>query len=128
MPDWTADDLAREIERRRHKARGRSQPRQRTAEDQMPDWSDADWAKAFERRHGYKADPRMGRVRVRETDSTGAVLYDVEVHVFHLTEQAHPWQGYAWGVCESGRWRFMSAVREGAIRSAEDAVRASPPK
>src|SRR5262245_39383202 len=96
MPDWTAEDIARAIERRRGRTRRGGSPRMRTAEDEMRDWSDTDWAKAFEQRHGYKADPRFGRTRVREVDADGEVLFDGDVHVFHLTGQAYPWQGYAW--------------------------------
>ena len=123
MPDWTADDLAREIERRRGRTRRRSAPRLRTAEDEMLDWSDSDWAKAFERRHSFKADPRFGKTRVRETDADGAVLFDGDVRVFHLTGQAHPWQGYAWYVEEGGKKRFVSMVGVGEVKSARDAVR-----
>lgn len=79
MPDWTADDIAREIERRRGRDRRRAAPRRRTAEDEMRDWSDADWVKAFERRHGMKADPRFGIARVREVDSDGDILFDGDV-------------------------------------------------
>lgn len=74
MPDWTADDIARDIERRRGGRGPRAAPRDRSAEDQMSDWSDADWCEAFERRHGLKASPRFGKTRVRETDIDGAVL------------------------------------------------------
>ena len=121
MPDWTADDLAREIERRRGGKRRGAAPRMRNAEDQMRDWSDADWAKAFERRHGFKADPR-GRARVRKTTADGAVLFDSDVHVFHLTGQAHPWQGYAWCVEENGKHRFVCMIGTSEIKSAQDAV------
>ena len=123
MPDWTAEDIAREIERRRERTRRGGAPRLRTAEDEMPDWSEADWAKAFEQRHGFKADPRFGRTRVHEVDADGEVLFDGEVHVFHLTGQAHPWQGYAWSVEESGEQRFISMIGVGEIKSARDAVR-----
>ena len=102
MADWSAEDLAREIERRRGLTRRGGPQRERTPEDQMQDWSDSDWAKAFERRHGMKADPRFGKTRVREVDGDGCILFDGEVHVFHLTGQAHPWQGYAWYVEEGG--------------------------
>lgn len=124
MPDWTADDIAREIERRRGRTRSQRGRRPRTAEDALSDWSDADWAAAFERRHGFKADPRWGRTRVREIADDGAVLFDGDVLVFHLTGQAYPWQGYAWAAAESGRQRFVSMVQSPAIRSARDAVRA----
>lgn len=123
MPDWTADDIARAIERRRGREGRRARPRERTAESHMRDWSDADWAEAFKRRHGFNADPRMGRTRVREVGSDGAVLFDGDVHVFHLTGQAHPWQGYAWCVGEKEKPSFVSMVGTGNVRSARDAVR-----
>lgn len=121
MPDWTAEDIALEIERRRGRTRRTS--RKRTAEDEMANWSDADWAEAFKREKGFTASPRFGRTRVREVDANGAVLFDSEVRVFHLTGQAHPWQGYAWAVEESGKRRFVSMVGVGEIKSARDAVR-----
>ena len=124
MPDWTAEEIAREIERRRGRMRRGARPRKRSAEDDMADWSETDWAKAFEKRHGLAAAPRFGRIRVREVDASGAILFDDEVHVFHLTGQAYPWQGYAWSVQESGRPRFVSMVGAGEIKSARDAVRA----
>lgn len=68
-PDWTAENLAREIERRRGRDGRRGALRTRTAEDHMLDWSDADWTKAFELRHGSNADPG-GRVPVREMART----------------------------------------------------------
>lgn len=123
MPDWTADDIARDIERRRSGRGRRAAPRKRSAEDQMSDWSDADWCEAFERRHGFKASPRFGKTRVRETDTDGAVLFDRDVRVFHLTGQAHPWQGYAWCIEEDGKTRFVSVVGAGQVKSARDAVR-----
>jgi hypothetical protein len=123
MPDWTADDIAREIERRRGRNRRGGAPRRRGAEDEMRDWSDADWAQTFERKHGMKADPRFGITRVREVDADGEVLFDGDVHVFHLTGQAYPWQGYAWFVETEGKRRFVSMVGVGEIKSARDAVR-----
>lgn len=123
MPDWTADEIAREIEHRRARTRRGSARRVRAAEDEMRDWSESDWAEAFKRRHGLNADPRMGRTRVRETGSDGAVLFEGDVHVFHLTGQAHPWQGYAWCAEKNGKPRFVSTVGVGAIKSARDAVR-----
>jgi hypothetical protein len=89
----------------------------------MSDWSDADWANAFEHRHGFKASPRFGVTRVCETDADGAVRFDGEVHVFHLTGQAHPWQGYAWCAEVDGKKRFLSMVGMGEVKSARDAVR-----
>jgi hypothetical protein len=89
----------------------------------MRDWSEGDWAKAFERRHGFKAYPRIGRTRVREVDHEGGMVFDGDARVFHLTGQAHPWQGYAWSVEESGKRRFVSMVGDGEIKSARDAVR-----
>jgi hypothetical protein len=89
----------------------------------MADWSEADWAEAFKKKHDLVADPRFVRTRVREVDASGAVLFDDEVHVFHLTGQAYPWQGYAWSVEESGKRRFVSMVGVGEIKSARDAVR-----
>lgn len=124
MPDWTADELAREIERRRGREDRRAIPGARMAEEQMRDWSDADWANAFERQRGLKADPRWGRTRVRETAADGSVLFDGDVHVFHLTGQAHPWQGYAWCVEKNGKRRFVSMIGTAEIKSARDAVRA----
>jgi hypothetical protein len=123
MPDWAAEGIAREIERRRGRTGRRSAPWRRTAEVEMADWSEADWAEAFERRQGFKADPRFGRTRVREVDANGTELFDGEVHVFHLTGQAYPWQGYAWAVEERGKRRFVSMVGVGEIKSARDAVR-----
>jgi hypothetical protein len=60
---------------------------------------------------------------VRETDHDGGVLFEGDVHVFHLAGQAHPWQGYAWSVEESGNRRFVSMVGVGEIKTARDAVR-----
>lgn len=122
MPDWTADDIARQIERRRGQARGKSKTRLRTAEDEMRDWSEGDWAREFERRHGFKCDPRFGKSRVRVIEHDGAVLFDGDVREFHLTGQAHPWKGYAWFVDEGGKRRFASMVGVDGIRSASDAV------
>jgi hypothetical protein len=123
MGEWTTDNVAREIERRRGRQRRRSAPGARAVEDEMPDWSDADWARAFERRHGFNTAPRCQRTRVRETMADGATLFDGDVRVFHLTGQAIPWQGYAWCTEENGRRRFVSMVGSGDIKSARDAVR-----
>lgn len=123
MSDWTAEEIARQIERRRGQTHRRGAPRLRTAEDEMLDWSESDWAEAFERRHGFKAISRFGNTRVRETNADGDVLFDGEVRVFHLTGQAHPWQGYAWCVEERGKRRMVSMVGVGEVKSARDAVR-----
>jgi len=55
-------------------------------------------------------------------DGDGSLLFDGEVRVFHLTGQAHPWQGYAWCVEEAGKPRFVSIVGVEGIRSAREAV------
>ena len=123
MPDWTADDIARTIERRRGRESRGTASRPHIAADQISDWSDTDWAEAFRRRHGFNADPRMGKTRVREAGSDGATLFDGEVRVFHLTGQADPWRGYAWCAEENGKQLFVTMVGTSNVKSARDAVR-----
>jgi hypothetical protein len=120
--DWTAEDLARAIERRRGREGRSAVPRLRESEDRIRDWSDADWAKAFECRHGFRASPKE-RVRVRETAANGVVRFDGDVHVFDLIGQAYPWQGYAWCAEVDGKTRCVSSVGAPNVNSARAAVR-----
>jgi hypothetical protein len=121
MGDWSAEDLARSIERRRgrpRRARGivRDKPAQQSTE-----WSARDWASRFTFETGYSARLRgVTQVCVRDTD--GEIMWEGGVREFDL--HAEPWLGYAWFAGAGGKIRFVTAVQSRAIRSAEDAVRA----
>jgi hypothetical protein len=120
MNDWTAEDIARAIERRRGRGRRGGISRSSDPEANIRDWSEADWAAAFERRHGLKAVPRgIVKVRIPCIEGETAIL---DVHEFRLTGQAIPWFGFAWIEGPPEKPRFGSAVNSETIVTAYDAV------
>jgi hypothetical protein len=123
MADWSMEDLAREIERRRGARRRRAAAARETDEEaeralkDIQDWSDEDWAQEFTRRHGFKARPWW----IEQVESRG--VWRGQVRALRLKGQAVPWRGYAWAVMSGVSLQFRSAIHAGAIRSAREAVR-----
>jgi hypothetical protein len=124
MSDWSAEDLARAIERRR------GRPRRATGITRADNgakiktsWSDQDWASQFVFLHGGRAKVRgVTQVCVRDTD--GTVMWEGGVRELAWFTGGEARLGYAWFVKRGEQFEFKSAEHGGAIRCAEDAVRA----
>jgi hypothetical protein len=124
MSDWSAEDLARAIERRR------GRPRRATGITRTDDsattktsWSDEDWASQFVFLHGGRAKVRgVTQVCVRDTD--GAIMWEGGVRELNWLAGDEVRLGFAWFVRRGEQFEFKSAEQSDAIRTAEDAVRA----
>lgn len=121
MSDWSAEDISKAIERRRGRPRrARGVVRDKPAKPATA-WTETEWASRFVFEYGYTARAR-GVTQVCVRDNDGAVLWEGGVREIEL--HAEPWLGYAWLVRDRDQTRFASALHGGAVRSAEDAVRA----
>jgi hypothetical protein len=120
MADWSAEELANAIERRRGRPRRASGIVRKQAEPAAGEWSERDWVNQFRLTHGGQARLRgVTQVCVRDTD--GAIMWEGGVREFDRNVGARV--GYAWFVRVRDALSFRSAVNGGAIRCAEDAVR-----
>ncbi|MGD9978995.1 MAG: hypothetical protein AB7H66_12260 [Hyphomonadaceae bacterium] len=123
MGDWSAEDLARAIERRRGRPRRASGiTRADDGAKTKASWSDADWASQFVFLHGGKAKVRgVTQVCVRDTD--GAVMWEGSVRELTWLAGDEDRLGFAWFVQRGEQFEFKSAEQNERIRTAEDAVR-----
>ncbi|MGE0740323.1 MAG: hypothetical protein AB7O98_03200 [Hyphomonadaceae bacterium] len=121
MQDWSAEDLARAIERRRGRPRrAKGLVRDAPSPPSAVQWTEADWASQFTFLHGYTTRVR-GVTQVCIRDSDGAVLWEGGVREIAL--HAAPWLGFAWMVRVGDQLRFESALASERVRTAEEAVR-----
>jgi len=123
MGDWSADDLAKAIERRR------GRPRRATGitrkQDPSPSpapWSNGDWASQFVFLHGGRAEVR-GVTQVCVRDDDGAVIWEGGVRELDWWAGDDKRLGFAWFVTAGDKLAFKSAEQGGAVHTAEDAVR-----
>lgn len=122
MGDWSAEDLARAIERRRGRPRRATGIARKDAASKAA-WSNRDWASQFVLMHGGGALVRgVTRVCVRDTD--GAVMWEGDVREIDWLAGDETRLGYAWFAKRGEQFEFRSAEHGGAIGCAEDAVRA----
>jgi hypothetical protein len=122
MGDWSAEDLAKAIERRRgRKKRGSGAAQEQADKSNASFWSERDWVNQFRLLHGGAAHLR-GVTQVCVRDSDGEIMWEGGVREFDRPVGERV--GYAWLVPVRDEMRFTSAEHGGAIRCAEDAVRA----
>jgi hypothetical protein len=124
MSDWSAEDLARAIERRRGRPRRATGiTRTDNGAKSKVSWSEQDWASQFVFLHGGRAKVRgVTQVCVRDTD--GAIMWEGGVRELNWLAGDELRLGFAWFARRGEQFEFKSAEQSDAIRTAEDAVRA----